>query len=67
MEIVVDLGQEWCNPKNIDLKGSGYITQGTPQGLMVLCRKESFRSDNNGGIRYIPLLFEDLTIIDESN
>lgn len=66
-EVVENLGQEWCNPVNIDLKGSGYITTGTPDGLLVLCRKEKFESVHTssglrhiGGIRYIPLKFEDL-------
>lgn len=70
MKLVEYLRQEWCNPKNIDLKGSGYITKGVPDGLMVLCIVEKLTSvDEKGvtvssGLRYRPLRYNDLNLAD---
>lgn len=64
------IGQEWCNPKNINLKASGYVTTGTPDGLMVLCAVEKHTTISEHGlsesqvIKYIPLRYEDLNVIE---
>ena len=59
------LGQEWCDPKDIQLKGSGYITIGTPDGLLVLCNKTKYKNETHSGIRYIPLRKTDLHFAEE--
>lgn len=70
-ETVKILGQEWCSTENIDLKHTGYITKFEPnsQKWMVLCNKKRYENTHTpsglrhiGGIRYIPLRFEDLNI-----
>lgn len=69
MELVEYLRQEWCNPKNIELKGSGYITLGTLKGLLVLCAVEKVQIFNNDRIpilesrtRHRPLKYTDLEL-----
>lgn len=68
--IVQYMGQEWCNPENVNLKGSGYVTQGTPNGLIVLCsvEKHTYIDDHAVAsrqvIKYVPLKYEDLNKAD---
>jgi hypothetical protein len=53
-------GQEWCNSKNIDLKGSGYVTIGITDGILVLCNVYLETCDSYGGIVYRPIKFKEL-------
>lgn len=67
-ETVEHLGQEWCNPEKLKVKGNKYITQETTEGVIVLCAverwhkyaREGGRFSGSGGIRYRPLKYEDL-------
>lgn len=69
-EMNMTVAQEWCNPININLKGSGYITIETPDGLMVLCNKVITSVYENGQVtkvkeKYYPIQYDELKIADK--